>query len=656
MTDRQENPNDLFEKIHGLITARIQGELAPKAFAELDCLLVNNAEARRLYVHYIYETLALPIFVSAESGENGVSPLLSKDAADVLALSMGPCVTGIARPRLQEPTTTSKQSRAIPSFVGSGLHGASGYLSSGWPVAYLIATVVVSLGIAIAAITYVSPSPPSQTVHDSVPHRPSTVSPLPAVVGMITGMADCQWSAASAHKLPSPACGREAGAEGDFNKNNAIHSPVSLGDHFDVRSGLLEITYDTGAKVILQGPVTYEVESASGGYLAIGKLTARLEKDNKTLPSPDSGTMARLEKDKKRLPSPACGRGAGGEGSLNKSDGLHSAAPLFAVRTPTATVTDLGTEFGVEVSKKGETVSHVFRGSITLQVAASDGKVEGNVRVLHTNESARVENCGGQGGGSRITMLDSSAESAKFLRKIPGQTIETLDLVDIVAGGNGRGRARDCGIDLTTGKIATRQPDVQHLLLSSDGRYNKVPERPFVDGVFIPSPGKGPVQLDSAGHSFTGFSSTTGTSWGYIWAGGPYVASHTFGARLMRGLDYSTRWHSLLGMHANKGITFDLDAIRRANPGCKLTLFSAVTGRVVFEEHTGKSGVWVFVDGHARFCREQITQEDGELKVAVALDDKSRFLTLVATDGGDGITFDVVIFGDPKLVLVPCSE
>ena len=33
-------------------------------------------------------------------------------------------------------------------------------------------------------------------------------------------------------------------------------------------SGLMEITYDTGAKVILQGPVTYEVESTGGGFLS----------------------------------------------------------------------------------------------------------------------------------------------------------------------------------------------------------------------------------------------------------------------------------------------------------------------------------------------------------------------------------------------------
>ena len=53
---------------------------------------------------------------------------------------------------------------------------------------------------------------------------------------------------------------------------------VPLGRKYELASGLVEITYDTGAKIILQGPVTYEVESGNGGYLAVGKLTARVEK------------------------------------------------------------------------------------------------------------------------------------------------------------------------------------------------------------------------------------------------------------------------------------------------------------------------------------------------------------------------------------------
>ena len=68
-------------------------------------------------------------------------------------------------------------------------------------------------------------------------------------------------------------------------------------------------------------------------------------------------------------------------------------------------MTDLGTEFGVEVSNEGATMSHVFRGSVRLQLADQDGKTGGDAQVLHENESARVENRGNQGGGNRAIML-----------------------------------------------------------------------------------------------------------------------------------------------------------------------------------------------------------------------------------------------------------
>ena len=92
--------------------------------------------------------------------------------------------------------------------------------------------------------------------------------------------------------------------------------------------------------------VTYEVESASGGVLSLGKLTAKVDK--------------------------------GSEKRDKRSDIPHPSSliphPFFSVRTPTAIVTDLGTEFGVEVSKEGQTTSHVFRGSVKLQLLAADAR------------------------------------------------------------------------------------------------------------------------------------------------------------------------------------------------------------------------------------------------------------------------------------------
>ena len=89
-------------------------------------------------------------------------------------------------------------------------------------------------------------------------------------IGRITGMVDCRWEKGSGFRGQGVAFGK--------SKIPNPQSLVSLGDRFVLASGLLEITYDTGAKVILQGPVTYQVDSAVGGFLSLGKLTAKLEK------------------------------------------------------------------------------------------------------------------------------------------------------------------------------------------------------------------------------------------------------------------------------------------------------------------------------------------------------------------------------------------
>ena len=219
-------------------------------------------------------------------------------------------------------------------------------------------------------------------------------------------------------------------------------SRVSLGQKCELASGLMEITYDTGAKVILQGPVTYSVET-NGGYLAVGKLTGKLEK--KVV----SGQWPVVSKSNINNP----------QSSISNPHYPLSTIP-FTIRTPTATVTDLGTEFGVEVNKQGATTSHVFRGSVELQVASADGNAEGDARVLHENQSARVDNAAIRAAAHRVTVFVPSAKPVKFVRKIPKRVIKTLDLVDVVAGGDGFGKARDRGIDPTTGRTTALQAPV----------------------------------------------------------------------------------------------------------------------------------------------------------------------------------------------------
>ena len=170
-------------------------------------------------------------------------------------------------------------------------------------------------------------------------------------------------------------------------------SLVSLGDKFALSSGLMEITYDTGAKVILQGPVTYEVESANGGYLSVGKLTARLEKK---------------------------GRGKAKHGTLNAELSDSSSSFIvhrssFVFRTPTATVTDLGTEFGVEVGPRGDDVVHVFVGRVIVRYAAK-GIDSGREIVLNAGRSVRLDD---NGIAATCSTAETPAIATRFIRVLP---------------------------------------------------------------------------------------------------------------------------------------------------------------------------------------------------------------------------------------------
>jgi hypothetical protein len=182
---------------------------------------------------------------------------------------------------------------------------------------------------------------------------------------------------------------------------------VSLGQKFVLLSGLVEITYDTGAKVILQGPVTYEVESNNGGYLAVGKLTAKLEKGPKS-----------------KVQGP-------------KSDLATSHQPLatglFAIRTPSAIVTDLGTEFGVEVNKQGSTTSHVFRGSVELRTLSTDKNAKPIARVLRVNESAMVEYDADRNSGNPVILTAPSLKPSDFVREISKQPAKPSEHFEVVA-------------------------------------------------------------------------------------------------------------------------------------------------------------------------------------------------------------------------------
>ena len=83
----------------------------------------------------------------------------------------------------------------------------------------------------------------------------------------------------------------------------------------------------------------------------------------------------------------------------------------------------------------------------------------------------------------------------------------------------------------------------------------------FVNGVFIPDGdnGKAEIPVSSTGITVTGLPKTSGKAWDMI-RNGPVASQHS---PELDGIDFTRDDHSLLGLHANAGITFDLAAMRK---------------------------------------------------------------------------------------------
>jgi hypothetical protein len=126
-----------------------------------------------------------------------------------------------------------------------------------------------------------------------------------SVVGVLTEAVDAQWQD---NAMPA-----EAGQ--DLRKGS-----------FSLQRGLVQVRFDSGARVILEGPAQVELLSGNSMYLRRGKIVATV------------------------------GREAIG----------------FVVNTPQGKVLDLGTEYGIQVNQTGQSQVHVFNGEVLLYLAGRE--------------------------------------------------------------------------------------------------------------------------------------------------------------------------------------------------------------------------------------------------------------------------------------------
>ena len=220
--------------------------------------LAESREARKIYAGYaaIRALLELeaPTLAGDEKSENsGQWPVAS-----------GPWSDSEIHPSslIPHPSSFIPHPSSIPPIIidpSPTLHSPVG----SFVFSHIAAAVILGIGLLIGLAWRISlPTDERQ--------EPGGTGFASVMVGRITALADCQWSKQGG--------GRKAEGGNSLIPNHQSLIPIFLGDRLVLSSGLMKITYDTGAKVLLQGPCTYEIDSDRSGFLAVGRLTARVEK------------------------------------------------------------------------------------------------------------------------------------------------------------------------------------------------------------------------------------------------------------------------------------------------------------------------------------------------------------------------------------------
>ena len=106
------------------------------------------------------------------------------------------------------------------------------------------------------------------------------------------------------------------------------------GDELHLEQGLVELSFECGARFVLEGPASFTINDAMSASLNRGKLSAEV---------------------------------------LPRASG-------FLVQTPSSKVVDLGTEFGIDVGDDGRSEVHVFRGEVISWPFSAENSGEKLVR------------------------------------------------------------------------------------------------------------------------------------------------------------------------------------------------------------------------------------------------------------------------------------
>ncbi|HOK65188.1 MAG TPA: hypothetical protein PK054_04675 [Anaerohalosphaeraceae bacterium] len=376
---------------------------------------------------------------------------------------------------------------------------------------------------------------------------------------------------------------------------------------FVLKEGYVRLTYEDGAEAVIEGPARFQIKGLEELGLSYGQVYVR-------------------------CPVSATG---------------------FSVSTPAMKVIDLGTEFGVKVSGVGSAQVHMLKGRASVIVGGTKGGPRQSILV----QEGQAKQAAPDG-----PIQDIRLQKDLFVRQISSRANvvwrgQRLDVADAVGGGTGFGGGRSgWGLSAQTGRASMLQD--ARLENSRPAVFARTPEHPFIDGVFVPGRmSSGGGMITSTGLRFQEALFCSGAGFAGVYCGRAEQNRPEEYFRLVWEESPTARSRSALCMYGNAGITIDLEAVRRAIPGCQVRMFRAVCGLSPDESSRLAVGntladVFVLVDGQRVFEKRSVSRFSEPETIEIPLETSQRFLTLAVLDSGDSLGADWVVFVEPVLELV----
>ena len=140
-------PSDNTGRLLYLADVVCDGRASDTDLAELDAILSGDETIRQEYFDYCQLHATLELDLRAQR--------VARKAWEQIDAELPTC-SAVARPIVTPSSAGGVASAFAPSYVVAALSGAGGFFSSGWPLAYLVATLVTGIAILVGSLIHVS--------------------------------------------------------------------------------------------------------------------------------------------------------------------------------------------------------------------------------------------------------------------------------------------------------------------------------------------------------------------------------------------------------------------------------------------------------------------------------------------------------------------